>query len=108
MKTGAFEGSLLLVVGVLTANAYRVSMKFLLEENTGKGVSTGALHSTLNRLEDKGCLTASECGVTAAKGGRRNKYYTLTARGRNVLIETSKPRPGLLKNIQGLNLRWDG
>lgn len=108
MKTGAFEGVLLLAVGVLTANAYWVSMKFLLREKTGKRVSIGALHSVLNRLEEKWCLTVSECRATATKGGRRNKYYILTARGRNVLIETSKPRPGLLKNIQGLNLRWDG
>ena len=107
MKIGAFEELVLLAVGALTDSAYGVSIKELLREKTGKNLSIGALHSALYRLEGKGCLVSSEGGATAERGGRRKKYYTLTTKGRNVLIATSKLRIEFSKNIQGLNLRWD-
>ena len=107
IKIGAFEELVLLAVGSLTENAYGVSIKNLLAEKTGKNPSIGALHSALYRLEDKGCLISSEGGATAERGGRRKKYYQLTAKGRNVLIEISKLRLEFSKNIQGLNLSWD-
>ncbi len=107
MKIGAFEELVLLAVGSLMENAYGVSIKELLAEKTGKNPSIGALHSALYRLEDKGCLISTEGGATSERGGRRKKYYTLTAKGRDVLIETSKLRLEFSKNIQGLNLSWD-
>lgn len=107
MKIGAFEELVLLAVGSLGENAYGVAVKELLAEKTGKNPSIGALHSALYRLEDKGCLVSSEGGATTERGGRRKKYYTLTAAGRNTLVETNKLRVEFSKNIEGLNLSLD-
>jgi len=104
MKIGAFEELVLLAVGSLGENAYGVAVKELLEEKTGRMPSIGALHSALYRLEDKGCLTSSEGGATSERGGRRKKFYTLTAAGKNAIIEANKLRYEFSKNIEGLNL----
>ena len=81
MKLGAFEEMVLLAVGFLKDDAYGVSIKEILEEKTGKTPSIGALHSALYRLEEKGFLTSNEGGATNERGGRRKKYYQLTAAG---------------------------
>ncbi len=104
MKLGAFEELVLLAVGSLGAKAYGVSIMDLLKEKTGKGVSVGALHSALYRLEEKGCLQSNEGGATAERGGRRKKYYILTATGKNTLVEVNKLRIEFARNIEGLNL----
>ena len=108
MKIGAFEELVLLAVGSLGENAYGVAVKELLANKTGKNPSIGALHSALYRLEDKGCLKSSEGGATTERGGRRKKFYTLTAAGRNAIIEANKLRVEFSKNIEGLNLGLDG
>ena len=107
MKIGAFEELVLLAVGSLGDEAYGVAIKELLQEKTGKSPSIGALHSALYRLEDKGCLISSEGGATAERGGRRKKFYTITAAGRNTLIDANKLRMEFSKNIEGLNLGLD-
>lgn len=104
MKIGAFEELVLLAVGSLGEEAYGVAVKELLTEKTGKSPSIGALHSALYRLEDKGCLLSFEGGATTERGGRRKKYYTLTAAGRSALIDANKLRMEFSKNIAGLNL----
>ena len=104
MKLGAFEELVLLAVGALKDEAYGVSIKAALHEKTGKNPSIGALHSALYRLEDKGCLTSLVTGATAERGGRRKKYYQLTAIGRNKLIEAHQLRMEFSKKIPGLNL----
>ena len=104
MKIGAFEELVLLAVGSLGEEAYGVAIKELLKEKTGKNPSIGALHSALYRLEDKGCLTSSEGGATAERGGRRKKFYTLTATGKNTLLEAHRLRLAFAENIEGLNL----
>lgn len=107
MKIGAFEELVLLSVGSLGEEAYGVAVKELLKEKTGKNPSIGALHSALYRLEEKGCLSSHEGGATTERGGRRKKYYTLTAAGKQAIIEANKIRMEFSKNIEGLNLGLD-
>ncbi len=107
MKIGAFEELVLLAVGSLGENAYGVAVKELLKEKTGRTPSIGALHSALYRLEDKGCLNSSEGGATSERGGRRKKFYTLTAAGKNAIIDANRIRLQFSKNIEGLNLGLD-
>ena len=104
MKIGAFEELVLLAVGALQEEAYGVAIKEILMEKTGKNPSIGALHSALYRLEDKGCLKSWEGGATAERGGRRKKYYLLTAAGRKALKEAHTVRMVFAKEIPGLKL----
>ncbi len=104
MKLGAFEEIVLLAIGSLGENAYGVTIKEMLREKTSKNPSIGALHSALYRLEDKGYVTSHEGGVTSERGGRRKKYYQITAYGRKVLVETDELRMSFYGKIPGLNL----
>ena len=104
MKIGAFEELVLLAVGYLEKNAYGVTIKETLAEKTGKDPSIGALHSALYRLEAKGYLNSSEGRATNERGGRKKKYYKLTAYGRKVLLEARDLRLSLTRKNPGLNL----
>ena len=108
IKLGAFEELVLLAVGVLEADAYGVAIKELLRQKGKKNPSVGALHSALYRLEEKGFLKSWEGGATSARGGRRKKFYALTANGKRILEETHQLRSALAKNIPGLNLGYNG
>lgn len=104
MKLGAFEELVLLAVGSLGDEAYGVAIKETLQEKIGKNPSIGALHSALYRLEDKGCVTSEEGGATTERGGRRKKFYRLTAYGINMLEEANQLRMEFARNVPGLNL----
>ena len=108
IQIGAFEELVLLAVGALEEEAYGVAIKELLQQKGKKNPSVGALHSALYRLEEKGCLRSWEGGATSERGGRRKKYYALTAYGKKALEEVHQLRSELAKNILGLNLGFDG
>ncbi len=101
---GNFEELVLLIVGVLDENAYGVSIKNELAERTGRSPSIGALHSALNRLENKGFLESFEGGATAERGGRRKRYYRITALGKRGLIQVHALRNELIQLIPHLSL----
>src|SRR4051812_10987227 len=85
-RLGEFEEVLLLLVGILgedDAYAFRIAEEF--ESQTGRAVSIGAVHSTLDRLENKGFLKSSMGNATAERGGRRKRIFTITALGKKVL-----------------------
>jgi len=104
MKIGGFEELVLLAVGALKDDAYGVTIKEMLEEKSGNKPSIGALHSALYRLEEKGFIDSSEGGATAARGGRRKRYYKLTAHGQQMLMEANALRMEFAKQIPGFNL----
>src|SRR3989337_626227 len=101
---GAFEELVLLVVGSLTDKAYGVAIKDALEEQTGRPPSIGALHSALYRLDDKGYLTSTEGGATTERGGRRKKFYQLSASGKKALKAAHELRMAFSSRVPGLNL----
>lgn len=107
MKLGGFEELVLLAVGSLKDDAYGVTIKETLESKTGNKPSIGALHSALYRLEEKGFLTSNEGGATSERGGRRKKFYQITADGQKVLMEANELRMEFAKQIPGFNLSAD-
>lgn len=107
MKLGAFEELVLLAVGYLKDDAYGVTIKELLQEKTGKRPSIGALHSALYRLEEKKYLSSNEGGATNDRGGRRKKYYQLTAAGKEMLKEVNEMRAELARQIPGFSFNLD-
>lgn len=84
-RLGEFEEVILLMVGILGKEAYAYKIAEEFDSQTGRTVSIGATHSTLNRLENKGFLTSEMGKSTAERGGRRKRIFTITARGRKVL-----------------------
>lgn len=87
-RLGDFEEVILLLVGILDKEAYAFKIAEEFESQTERSVSIGAVHSTLNRLGEKGFLTSEMGSATAERGGRRKRIYTITASGQRVLQES--------------------
>lgn len=102
---GAFEELALLAVGSLEDNAYGVSIKDALQEQTGRAPSIGSLHSALYRLEGKGYLTSADGGATNERGGRRKRYFLLSTSGLRALEAAHELRTAFSTKVPGLNLK---
>lgn len=79
------EEIVLLAVGKLGGDAYGVTIRNLIIEETGADWSIGAVYMPLNRLAKAGFLKTIIGDPTAERGGKRKKYYRLTPRGRKAL-----------------------
>jgi len=85
---GEFEQLILFSVLQLGDGAFGVSIREEIEERTGREVSSGAIYTTLGRLQERG-LVASRVGEpTPGRAGRPRKYYTLESAGAKALLES--------------------
>jgi DNA-binding PadR family transcriptional regulator len=89
---GELEELILLVIGVIKEEAYGVSITQMLEKETGRTVDFSTVHTTLKRLEEKGFVKSVMAGATAERGGRRKRYFSITAYGYKVLRESQEIR----------------
>ena len=101
-RLGEFEEVLLLLVGILDQEAYAFKIAEEFESQSGRAVSIGAVHSTLDRLKEKGFLTSEMGEPTAERGGRRKRIYTITASGQRVLQSSRDFRVSLWNQYPGL------
>ncbi len=92
---GEFEEVVMLTVAVLNEEAYGVTVTQEIEEKTGRSVGFSTVHTTLQRLEEKGYLSSRMGGATAERGGRRKRFFTVTAAGRKALWEVKQVRTQL-------------
>lgn len=79
------EELVLLAVAKLGEDAYGVSIRNRIIEETGMAWSIGAVYMPLSRLAKAGFLKTTIGEPTAERGGKRKKYYHLTPRGRKAL-----------------------
>ena len=100
---GEFEELVLLVVAGLDGEAYGVVIQETLTEKLAKDINISAVHVALKRLEDKGFVKSKFGGITEERGGRRKKFYTVTASGRRILDTQYKVRTTLYQQIPKLN-----
>ena len=92
---GEFEEIVLLTVAILGEDAYGVTVTQELEQKTGRAVGFSSIHTTLQRLEEKGFLSSRMGGATAERGGRRKRYFEVMALGRRALMEVKQVREEL-------------
>ena len=80
---GTFEQIVLLSVVRLQPDAYGRSVLREVEAALAESrkVSAGAVYATLDRLEAKGLLASTLGEGTAERGGRKRRFYRLTASG---------------------------
>lgn len=90
--TGGFEELVLLAIIKLGSSAYGIPILDAVAKATKRGVSIGALYTTLSRLEGKGLVSSTMGEPTAERGGRAKKYYEVTARGKRALRNTERAR----------------
>ncbi|HVW06279.1 MAG TPA: PadR family transcriptional regulator [Vicinamibacterales bacterium] len=78
---GEFEELVLLALHGLRGQAYGVSIQQLLERETQRRVSLGAVYAALERLESKGLAQSTSAPGTPMRGGRSRRLFELTADG---------------------------
>jgi PadR family transcriptional regulator, regulatory protein PadR len=96
---GELEELILLIIGVIKDDAYGVTITQMLEKETGRAVDFSTVHTTLKRLEEKGFVKSVMTGATAERGGRRKRYFTITAFGYKALGESQEIRMRLWSQI---------
>lgn len=85
---GEFEQLVLFSVVQLDGDAYGVAIRENIEARTGRLVSSGAIYTTLGRLEDRGLVTAVKRDGSAGRQGRPRRYYTIEAAGARALMDS--------------------
>ncbi len=96
---GEFEELVLLMVAALHDEAYGVAILENLEEKLDKKVNISAIHVALKRLEKKGFATSRFGGITSDRGGRRKKFYVITASGKKALDSQYAVRTSIYQQI---------
>ena len=82
---GEFEQLILFSLLHLGEDAYGVAIREAIEERTGRAVSSGAIYTTLGRLEERG-LVRSRTGASTPGPGRPRKYYVIEPAGARALL----------------------
>ena len=102
-RLGDFEEVVLLVIGILGDEAYALKASEEFTTQTGRKISIGAVHSTLNRLEKKGFLKSEMGEPSAERGGRRKRIYSITAAGYRALETSRKLKMSLWDQFPGFS-----
>ncbi len=105
---GEFEEVVLLTVAVLGDEAYGVTVTQEIEQRTGRVVGFSTVHTTLQRLAEKGYLSSEMGGATAERGGRRKRFFSVTALGRKALQEVKQVREELWSALPPQTLQLMG
>jgi PadR family transcriptional regulator, regulatory protein PadR len=84
-RLGEFEEIVLVAILRLGKEAYGVPIRRLIESETSRHVSFGALYTTFDRLERKGYISSRQGGATKERGGRAKRYLTVEGAGLDAL-----------------------
>ncbi len=79
------EEILLLSIWKLGENAYGLSIRRRIENETGVKWMAGAVYAPLGRLKKNGYVSSFQAEVKTRKGGRPRIYYRLTPLGMDKL-----------------------
>jgi DNA-binding PadR family transcriptional regulator len=105
-QLGEFEELVLLIIAVLSPKAYGLNIRQEVINQSGRSAAIGAIHSVLNRLEDKGFVKSELAEATHSRGGRRKRLFQITAAGKNVMEKNHALRNSLWNQIP--ELAWKG
>jgi PadR family transcriptional regulator, regulatory protein PadR len=104
---GELEELILLTIAVVREPAYGVNILQELERQTRRIIDFSTIHTTLKRLEEKGFLSSEMGGATSERGGRRKRFFTITASGIQALRENQEIRTRLWSLVP-LNIQMKG
>jgi DNA-binding PadR family transcriptional regulator len=97
---GEFEQLVLMAVVRLEADAYGATIRRDIEARTGRRLSISAVYTTLERLEQKGCVRSWIGEPTAERGGRRRKYFVLRPAGARALRNAYAAYTGMAAGLE--------
>ena len=96
---GELEEVILLTVAALQEGAYCASITQTIDQQMGRSISFPTVHTTLQRLEEKGFVASQMGGATAERGGRQKRLFTVTGAGQQALVECRQVRTQLWDQI---------
>ena len=82
---GEFEQIVMLALLRLGSDAYGATVCAEIETRGGRGVSVSAVHTTLERLEQKGLVKSRIGDPTPQRGGKRKRHYEMAPLGLKAL-----------------------
>ncbi len=97
---GEFEQIVLLAILRLKESAYGVSIRAEIFECTGRKTTSGALYTTLERLEGKGYLSSRVGEPTPERGGRAKRYYRISASGLDAIVRAQRTYRCLMDGLE--------
>jgi PadR family transcriptional regulator len=97
---GAFEQAVLLAIVRLRDEAYGRAILKEVQERLGRNVAAGAVHATLERLENKGLVGSRLGSGTPIRAGRPRRYYRLQPRGVRALNEARAAAETLWRGLK--------
>ena len=96
---GEFEQIVMLALLRLGSEAYGAAVCAEIEKRSGRGVSVSAVHTTLDRLEQKGLVASRMDQAAPERGGHPRRFFKATALGlkrvRHAVAMLDKMRAGL-------------
>jgi PadR family transcriptional regulator PadR len=78
---GEFEQLVLLALLRLGREAYGATVLSEIETHGGRAASVSAVHTTLDRLEEKGFVRSRLGDPTPQRGGKRKRHYEVLPAG---------------------------
>lgn len=96
---GELEEVVLLTVAALQQQAYCALITQTIDQQMARSISFPSVHTTLQRLAEKGLLVSQMGGATAERGGRQKRLFTVTVAGQQALIECRQVRAQLWEQI---------
>jgi len=97
---GAFEQAVLLAVVRLGDEAYGRAILKEVQTRLERDVAAGAVHATLERLENKGLLASRLGSGTPVRAGRPRRYYRLQPAGIRALNDARAAVDTLWQGLQ--------
>jgi DNA-binding PadR family transcriptional regulator len=88
MALGDLEQLVLLAILHLGDDAYGVTIAEVLREKAGRDLAMATVYTTLERLESKGYLDSRLGDPTAARGGKRKRFFRVNAAGERAVRES--------------------
>ena len=99
---GEFEQIVMLALLRLGSDAYGATVCAEIEKRSGRGVSMSAVHTTLERLEQKGLLKSRLGEPTPQRGGKRKRHYEMAALGLKALQASYRSIRSMADGIEHL------
>jgi PadR family transcriptional regulator PadR len=101
---GSLELTVLLAVARLGDDAYGLAIRHDVSARTRHDYSVGAIYTTLQRLEEKGFVSARTTDPLPVRGGRSRRQFSVTAAGRRALREAERAAASVWAGV-GLRIR---
>ncbi len=96
-RLGEFEEVTLLAVRALGDESYGAAVQEMIERQTSREVSIGAVYAPLDRMERKGYLRSALTGAPVGPGGKKRRVFAVTPDGVRVVTEVRRAREALWK-----------